>query len=60
MISPDTLFIPQLWAEDAAKRMAYAIDSDILWIMLWYDAVPKDERGHYKGFPDLSMQCCLF
>ena len=60
MISPDTLFIPQLWAEDAAKRMANAIDWDILRIMLWYDAIPMDERGHYEGFPDLSMQCCLF
>lgn len=60
MISPDTLFIQQLWANEMAEQMKQAVDYDILGIMLWYDAIPKDERGHYKGFPDLSMQCCLF
>lgn len=60
MISPDTLFIPQLWANEMAKRMEQAVDYDILSIVLWYDAIPKDERGPYKGFLDLSMQCCLF
>jgi len=53
-------FILQLWANEMAKRIEQAADYDILAIMLWYDAIPKDERSHSEGFFDLSMQCCLF
>ncbi len=54
-------FIPQLWANELTKRIEQVTDWSLYdALILWYDAIPMDERVHDKGFHDLSMQCCLF
>ena len=55
-------FIPQLWANDVARKLAAVIDNDILRQMLavsWAERVPVDEEPHV-GPTFLTCQACMF
>lgn len=50
-------FIPQLWADVMAKKLAEAIDADILanlGMVFWADCVPEDEE------PMSDVEQCFF
>ena len=55
-------FIPQLWVNDVARKLAAVIDNDILRQMLvvsWAERVPVDEEPG-AGPTFLARQACMF